>query len=88
MTASEGRQADAHRAAAETQMDLLLAIGPGMLRSGDTIAVGGDLLAALLTLLDPHCPLRPEDLGHPVIKRVSDRLGPHLLGSEAAAENR
>lgn len=88
MTASTSRPTDGYESAAERQMDLLLAIGPGLLRSGDTISVGGDLLAAFLTLLDPHCPIRPEDLNHPVIKRVSDRLRPHFLSSEDDAEER
>ena len=63
---------------AEAQMDLIVAIGPGLLRSGDTISIGGDMLAAILTLIDPACPISDEAWAHPVIARIAGRIRPHL----------
>lgn len=59
-------------------LDMFVWLGAQRLREGEDMPIGGDLLAVYLTLLDPKSIIVPENLTHPVMRRIIDRLRPHI----------
>lgn len=66
----------------EDAMDDIIDVLALQLRAGDNVSIGGDFLAAILTLLDPECPIREEDWSHPVIARVKAKFESLALPDE------
>lgn len=63
----------------EQDVDDMIAVCALMLQGGDNASIGGEFLAAILTIIDPDCALSEADLAHPMIARVKKKFDDHNL---------
>lgn len=58
----------------DRMLEAWVPVAAGYLQAGESVPVDGELLAVLLTLIDPGHELNEEDLAHPLIARVKAKF--------------